>query len=338
MFVRRFPTRLASAQEPRGVDVATASAGVLGALLVVTEMSDRFWPIAGGPGADFRMLVTRRGGSFYWPLLMAASAPALAYLVWKARAARPADKRRIRVFVAGLVIGFWPITLAVLLEVLVPGYAKLVTNTAMGWWVDRIVLLSLMTLPLVTAYSRNEERSPLLDGLITPLAAQQGADGGFRHFKLYDRPDWKPFLASPVRPLTPRLVARLDRDEFDDMFYYLVPFGLGERDVSAVARVDAVSGKYLEGEARGKSGSSWAPAIYDEPRSDKILWLVWKPCVESRSTFMPFRTIHTGTGTEYQFGSTAYISRSSSPLGPSVNYAQRQIPPDDDGDDDVAAH
>ena len=161
--------------------------------------------------------------------------------------------------------------------------------------------------------------------VISPAEAQAGAQKGIEAYGLLSRSDWQRVLSPPARALQPILVLRLDATDLTDAYYYLVPFGPSDEAVGAVARVDGVSGEYLEADAFVPTGSkrSWGSMIADwrsegatrrriasrtsyrgtfaaDPHGVGIHpSLVWKPCVESRSPFYPFRLVTIGDQRRY---------------------------------------
>jgi Protein kinase domain len=155
LFVSRFPEPTTSRAGKRFQEIAVRGSLGMAILLVVSNLSEFFWPLA-NPAAstDLRVFLSRyQVESLYWPLVQGLSLPAFPFMLWKARTAPIPDRRRVRVFITGMLLGFAPITIEVLLEAFVPGYARLVTGTAIGDWIVRLVFLSLVAVPLVTAYS-----------------------------------------------------------------------------------------------------------------------------------------------------------------------------------------
>jgi hypothetical protein len=132
-------------------------------------------------------------------------------------------------------------------------------------------------------------------------------------------PSWTPAFAA-VSPETPLLVQRLDQP---GRYYYIVTFGAGPR-VTARLRLNAYTGAYSEGIGIGKMGDALPP--YRTPpqaytrlaraiqsaakKKKKTNWkllppmamepfLVWRPCVQSLSAFLPFYQITAGPSVRY---------------------------------------
>jgi hypothetical protein len=159
-------------------------------------------------------------------------------------------------------------------------------------------------------------------------AAIAGAIKGFEEYGLSRRADWAPFIGPRAAPRPPILVQRLDTTEPGRDYYYLVPLGTSDDDVTAVARVDGASGKYLECTAfRREEKRSWGMMVaglrteastrrmiagrtFERPNYQGTFVadsrgvgvhpvFVWKPCVESRSPFFPFRLVTIGEQRRY---------------------------------------
>jgi hypothetical protein len=162
-------------------------------------------------------------------------------------------------------------------------------------------------------------RTRLRDGsrLISPHEAMEMAERGV---EVHLRRDEKCTLTPAVegaRPASVDLVQRLDRP---DEYYYLVTLHRRGRP-TAVLRGDALFGTFqgalaLGGEARSTIISSEAAleaarrAPIDLPDGRGRLrirdgaygvypHLVWRPCMESRSPYYPFRQISIGAQTIY---------------------------------------
>lgn len=172
--------------------------------------------------------------------------------------------------------------------------------------------------------------------LATPSAVQAGAVKGVKEFKLDERQKWKPYLMPQgvlANTLEPVLVQQLDKTDLGEAFYYLVPLGRDLASAKAVACVDGVTGEYLEctrfeaKEAEGARGTgTWGQrfAMWETVASTRATLaagkidlrleagtsvreteigvhphLVWMPCVESQSVFLPFRLVKVGNEVRY---------------------------------------
>lgn len=196
-----------------------------------------------------------------------------------------------------------------------------------------VVFLSIWVYRLLVRLRQQAEAqaafSPWL--LISPEDAQAGARKGLASYGLLARSDWRPRLwddnLHALRSLwQPLLVQRLDAT---DDFYYLVPVGSSDEAIGAVVRVDGLTGEYLESSAFaprgaertwGSMAAEWRTEIDTRRRiaarapvrtgdsgvsaTESAMVrvhppFVWKPCVESRSPFYPFRLVATQSGQFY---------------------------------------
>jgi hypothetical protein len=109
------------------------------------------------PGQWWFAVVSRfswaREDSWYWPILFGLAVPALPFGLWKARLATVTERRRFTVFLLGLLVGFLPIAIEVLLEAASARYREFMSSPwrrAVGAFVLYPLLLSI---PFTTAYS-----------------------------------------------------------------------------------------------------------------------------------------------------------------------------------------
>jgi hypothetical protein len=86
------------------------------AILGLTPVPAAFPSLA----ASLRLLDRTASTLFYWPTLFAIAAPAIPYVLWKSRVETMANRRRVKWFVASLVLGLSPIVFAVIITPLVP--------------------------------------------------------------------------------------------------------------------------------------------------------------------------------------------------------------------------
>lgn len=169
-----------------------------------------------------------------------------------------------------------------------------------------VIAVLLLTIWIYRSRSRatprgHSVRSSAPPPVVSPERAQAGARAGFEGYGLLARPDWRPLLlGQPLR--TPVLVRRLDTDDY----YYLVPVGPSDELVGAVARVDGGTGEYLECNGFQPRGAerSWGSMLVRSRSADAgnaaaEPEFVWKPCVESRSPYYPFRVVGVGDRARY---------------------------------------
>ncbi len=152
LFAWHFPDEPASRLADRLSRLATVGSLALGVLLIIANISLIIWPVTGTPPGLRAPLSNQSVTSLYWPLIIIASLPALGFLIWKTWTARPAERRRVNVFVTGLLIGFAPVSVSVLLEAMSPAYARF-SNGPAATRIAEVIFLSLVAMPFVTAYS-----------------------------------------------------------------------------------------------------------------------------------------------------------------------------------------
>lgn len=160
---------------------------------------------------------------------------------------------------------------------------------------------------------RTPQKKVALSAMLTPARISRMAFDGIRRAGLLEGDTWHKAMTG-VRPGTHRLVHRLDRPR---SFYALVPFEKGGR-VQAQAMVDPYSGTFLGAGASEDLGKSLymscagdeAIAMVAEKRFDlpgerphmrlrreglsASATLVWKPCRESLSPYLPFTRLSYG--------------------------------------------
>jgi hypothetical protein len=173
----------------------------------------------------------------------------------------------------------------------------------------------LRRVPIVKRPRRKPSRGgKTFSSIIRPDQARGAAVDGLTAYGLYERREWQAILSDTTAG-APRLVQRLDRL---NSFYYLVPLLKPDKRMTATAIVDAVEGDYRQVAAR--------PDATDDGRftiaGDAVLAmcvnrqfelpdyagnilvreeaaglhpaLVWRPCVESLSPYLPFFMVTIG--------------------------------------------
>ncbi len=151
--------------------------------------------------------------------------------------------------------------------------------------------------------------------IVTPTQASRLALAGLEEYGLLERHGWRESLID-TRPGTPLLVQRLDRR---DTFYYIVPMQIRKGCVRAYVRIDARFGDYLQSMRVTGTGdnSFFKPNIDSKAATKEVVGktidldpkgkihvrkeahslyptLVWRPCRESMSPYVPFYMITIG--------------------------------------------
>ena len=173
-------------------------------------------------------------------------------------------------------------------------------------------------------------RSPDLAGptfVISPEAAKAAARKGFVEYGVLSRPRWGALLVAPNVERTPLLVRRLDVTDPARTYYFLVPVGPNDQSIGVAARVNGMSGAFMGCSAfvargdkqqwgsmiaacrtaadtrRMLAGHNIAVVGRSVPTDSRGVGihptLVWKPCVESRSPYYPFRLVNVGGRPKY---------------------------------------
>lgn len=156
LFLARFPRREPEGRSARWrqtVRAFTRVSMIVACVLMASNLSELWLPL-GSSRVDVRSLLSReRSGALFWPLVIGVAAPGLVFLGWKARTAAAGDRRRIGLFATGLMLGFAPISVAVLLEATSPAYARFAAQPGVQAIIAALIFFTLAAVPLVTAYS-----------------------------------------------------------------------------------------------------------------------------------------------------------------------------------------
>ena len=150
-FVREFPV---DTQRRRARRVAAVFVNVsFGVGVVLFAINPIAWLGDSTIPALFRMLFELfdryHPERAYWPLLFAVGAPAIPFLLWKTRFDAYEDRRRVMLFVGGLMVGLMPFVLAV---VATPFLAPLQDPSVRGR-VGVVLYMALASIVPITAYS-----------------------------------------------------------------------------------------------------------------------------------------------------------------------------------------
>ena len=156
----------------------------------------------------------------------------------------------------------------------------------------------------------------ILDGelLATAAEAKDLAVAGLAKYGLPNRQSWQRLLGKTI-PGEPLLVQRLDRR---DSFYYIVPMKESPTVIPVLVLIDARFGNYLQSARVGMPGNALQGLNFDPQAALQILFgnmqltgrpkrmrirkeayslyptLVWRPCRESMSPYIPFFMVTVG--------------------------------------------
>jgi hypothetical protein len=147
LFARDFPRTLEWRRTARFVSAVIALSATAALALIAANLA-----ISLDIGSDALSRVSRTSDvSLYWTLVFGLLAPALPFMVWRGRHAPEAERRRVRLFVAGVAAGaVMPVSIAVL-PPLWPAFQELVR--ANQPWILPINLLSILSVAATTTYA-----------------------------------------------------------------------------------------------------------------------------------------------------------------------------------------
>ncbi|MBW8874571.1 MAG: protein kinase [Acidobacteria bacterium] len=157
-FVRDFPQPSVSLPVRRRIQTAvrvSAAAGLI--LFFLNLLLFTLRNVSGMPEDALRLLTwftPKRGEGSFYTVTLGLTAAAFGLLLWKARAARGDDQRRVRVFLELLAIAMGPMVAEVVMELFVPGYeAHLVSRPQEHLATVVLTMLPALSLPLTVPYA-----------------------------------------------------------------------------------------------------------------------------------------------------------------------------------------
>ena len=150
-FIRGFPEGVGASRGDRlarGFIGASAAAGLL---LFAANVG----MLVRAPAGESPLGYLARSGlsSQYWTVNITLTLAALLFAAWKMRMARPAERRRVRLFLTGLIVGSLPVLVDVLLESLVPSFRRLMSEPGARRIGGMVVYPFLLSIPVTTAYA-----------------------------------------------------------------------------------------------------------------------------------------------------------------------------------------
>lgn len=151
-FLARFPTEFPSRTSRSIVRLAIAAAALAGLWCAVATVV-ALWVPADAGWSWLTSFGDGPGTTLYWPTILGFTAPAFPVLLWRTATAEPAVRRRMQLFVAGLLAGFAPFTVEVLIEESVPAYKAWAYSPEVAPWIGGVIFGALAIVPFVTAYS-----------------------------------------------------------------------------------------------------------------------------------------------------------------------------------------
>lgn len=126
-FVRDFPQAATPSRIKRIIEIAIRATVVVGMAFLCSNLARYFLASTMGASAVPPILDTlapKIGEGWYYFAMFALATPALPFLLYKARLATGEERRRVRLFTTGLLVGLTPALLEPLLAVLVQPYVR----------------------------------------------------------------------------------------------------------------------------------------------------------------------------------------------------------------------
>jgi len=136
---------LVAPRAARAIDAVTRYAGVT--LFVLVALSGALTPT---PPAEWRNAALR---DFLWLALVVLSVPPVGLLLAKLHTALPDERRRLRVFVGGIVLGTAPLFLDILAGAFVPAFRGYARDPAHKRLLAQVIAFAILLLPATTAYA-----------------------------------------------------------------------------------------------------------------------------------------------------------------------------------------
>jgi len=153
LFAREFPRSAALGRAARFADLLAAISLLAGAVIFGGNLVATLWPEAREAAGGALQLLEKTDYGVFWRVILLLTLPALPFIAWKARRAEADERRRARLFVAAFVLGLGPLFLEVVLETLIPAYARFIRRPA-GLLIGGLIFYPLLlSIPLTTAYS-----------------------------------------------------------------------------------------------------------------------------------------------------------------------------------------
>jgi hypothetical protein len=144
LFVQQFP-RLHRFDRGRRVERAFVGASLAAGVLLFVASASR--------GAIGPQVAWGIEGSWFDAILFGLAIPALPFGLWKATRADARERRRYRLFVTGLAVGFLPIAAQVFAEATSPAYAAFTSVPPRRLLVGLVLYPLLLSIPVTTAYA-----------------------------------------------------------------------------------------------------------------------------------------------------------------------------------------
>jgi len=156
MFIQHFPRAATNFRTERLVKGMTLAALVIGAALFAMNcllLIVHLLPYSEAIARILNLFQRDNPSLYYWLILFVITIPAVPFAFWKTRLAPINEQRRVRIFVAAILIGTVPLMIDVILEALIPPYRAFIRQPS-AWKIgERIFYPLLLSIPVLTSYS-----------------------------------------------------------------------------------------------------------------------------------------------------------------------------------------
>lgn len=153
LFAREFPRSASFSRATTAATIVARVSLVVGSVIFAGNLVGRLYPATREVAGGLLQLLEKSDYGFFWAAIFLLILPAFPFIAWKARRAEAAERRRAGLFVAAFILGLGPIFLEVVLEALIPPYARWIRRPA-GLLIGGLVFYPLLlSIPLTTAYS-----------------------------------------------------------------------------------------------------------------------------------------------------------------------------------------
>ena len=177
-FVAAFPGHVSAARGQAVARVFLHASLALCWMLFAANAGAAFLPLAVLDRFSILEVFSRASPTgHYWTTIILLDAAAVPFALWRMRFAPPPERRRVRLFLAGLIVGSIPINLDVLLESLIPAFARRMADPDARMISGFVVYPFLLSIPLTTAYAVLVQRA--LDVRLVVRRALQYALGRY---------------------------------------------------------------------------------------------------------------------------------------------------------------
>ena len=150
-FVREFPRVIRFSRQDNVSGGAVRLSGAVGLLLFVVNLL-LVWTPDWAAWAGLAAL-ERGGRSPYWGIVFALFVPSVAVMLSRIRHAEVSERRRVKLFLGGVVAGLMPLVIIVGLELAIPAFDQFTSRPAILFIVDSAIYASILSVPFVTTYS-----------------------------------------------------------------------------------------------------------------------------------------------------------------------------------------